>query len=40
MNTKVTAIKETGNGILLEATGDKTMDADKIIICVPPIMAS
>lgn len=39
LNTKVTAIKETGNGILLETAGGKTIEADKVIICIPPQLA-
>lgn len=36
LNTKVTAIKETANGILLKTTGGKIGKADKVIICIPP----
>ncbi len=36
LNTKVTAIKETENGIAVEMVDGKAMDADKVIICIPP----
>ncbi|MBN8788593.1 MAG: FAD-dependent oxidoreductase [Terrimonas sp.] len=39
LNTKVTTIKETGNGIAMETAGGETMEAGKVIICIPPQLA-
>ncbi len=39
LNTKVTVIKETGNGIAVETDGGETMKAGKVIICIPPQLA-
>jgi len=36
LNTKVTAVKETGNGIILETADGKTMGADQVVVCIPP----
>src|SRR5690606_30470564 len=36
LNKKVTVIKETENGMILETADGKVMDADKVVICVPP----
>src|SRR5699024_9176367 len=36
LNKKVTIIKETEDGIRLETADGTTMDADKVIICIPP----
>jgi monoamine oxidase len=40
LNTKVTAIKETENGVVLETNTDKVLGADKVIVCVPPQLIS
>ena len=40
LNTKVTAIKATGDGILLETSDGKKWNADKVIICIPPRLAA
>lgn len=36
LNTKVAAIKETEDGILVETADGKIMDAGKAVICIPP----
>ncbi|TZF84739.1 FAD-dependent oxidoreductase [Pedobacter sp. BS3] len=36
LNTKVAAIQETANGLLLETSGKEKLQADKVIICIPP----
>lgn len=36
LNTKVTVIKETEDGILLKTADGKAANADKVIICIPP----
>ncbi|MGJ7029541.1 flavin monoamine oxidase family protein [Niabella hirudinis] len=36
LNTRVTAVKEETNGIVLETTGGKAREADKVIVCIPP----
>ncbi|QNL52217.1 FAD-dependent oxidoreductase [Olivibacter sp. SDN3] len=40
LNSKVTAIKETENGAVLETDTDKILEADKVIVCVPPQLVS
>src|SRR5690606_38291600 len=40
LDTKVTAIIETKNSILLETNKDKTLGADKVIVCIPPQLVS
>ncbi len=40
LNTKVTAIKETENGVVLENNTDTILEADKVIVCVPPQLVS
>ncbi len=36
LNTKVTAVNETESGIVLETNKGKTLEADKVIVCIPP----
>lgn len=36
LNTKVTAVKETENGVAIETDKGKTMEGDKVIVCLPP----
>lgn len=36
LNKKVTVIKETENGMVLETDDGKVMGADRVVICVPP----
>lgn len=40
LNTKVTAIRETENGILLETADGKKWNAGNVIICIPPQLAA
>lgn len=40
LNTKVTAIKETANGVLLETSDHKHIEGDKVIVCIPPQLLS
>lgn len=40
LNTKVTEIRETDQGITLETSGGRILDADKVILCIPPRLAA
>lgn len=40
LSTKITAIKETKNGVVLETNRGKVWQADKVIVCVPPQLVS
>lgn len=40
LKTKVTAISDAGNRILLETNTGKTLEADKAILCLPPQLVS
>ncbi len=40
LNTKVTTVKETGNGVLLETADGRSMNAGKAIVCIPPRLAT
>lgn len=40
LKTKVTAINETEKGILLETDTDTILEADKVIVCIPPQLVS
>ena len=39
LNAKVTAIKETKKGIVLETSDGQTCESDKVIVCIPPQLA-
>ena len=40
LNSKITAVKATADGILLEAADGKKWNAGKVIICIPPRLAA
>lgn len=40
LNTKVTAINETEKGILLRTDEGKTLETDRVIVCIPPQLVS
>jgi len=40
LNTKVTAIKEVENELLVETSNGSNLNADKVILCLPPQLAS
>ncbi|MGC4231847.1 MAG: NAD(P)/FAD-dependent oxidoreductase [Niabella sp.] len=40
LNIKVIAVKEAGNGVVLETAGRKIIETDRVIICIPPQLAA
>lgn len=40
LNAKVIGLRETGNLVLVEMAGGGTIEADKVIICLPPQLAA
>ncbi|MGV3686275.1 MAG: flavin monoamine oxidase family protein [Daejeonella sp.] len=40
LNTKITAINETADGLSIKTDAGGTKEADKVIICIPPQLAS
>ncbi len=40
LNTKVTTINETDKGVILKTNKGKTLEADKVIVCLPPQLVS
>ena len=40
LNTKVTAVKEVGNELLIETSSGESLFADKVVLCLPPQLAA
>lgn len=40
LNKRVTAVKETSNGLVVETIDGATFEADRVVVCIPPQLAA